>query len=178
MCNGCTASLYHSMGNVRVCAPPRLGCSSSFRAGAAGDSALARAALEVRDVLEPRRPRLRRTGPRLHRRLNPRCVVQRPRLDEDQLWRDRSDAEDRGAAGRAELAFRLAAVVLTGRREGGEGVCLAAERGPRHTDEHRERAAGLTLAVRAATDCLEHRICIGGVGHGTTQAVPGDRLRR
>ena len=55
--------------------------------------------------LEVRRPGLRRAGPHLHRRLEPRCVVQRAGLDERHLRHRRGEAEDRRAARRAEAAL-------------------------------------------------------------------------
>ncbi len=52
------------------------------------------------------------------------------------------------------------------------------ECGARHADDHGERVARLALAVRAVADGLNHRLGVGAVGHGATEAATGDRKRR
>ena len=91
-------------------------------------SRLLRPAIELCGALEVRRPRLRGARPGLDGRLQPRRVVQRTGLDEQHLREHRGDAVERRATVRAEVALRLATVILAGGRERGERAARDAER--------------------------------------------------
>src|SRR5436190_6527749 len=135
----------------------RVGCAETCALGA-------RHRLELRRVRQMWRPWLRRAREDLGIRLEPRGVVECSGLHVDDLRLCVDRAEDRRAAGRAEVTARGRAVHFAGRLDRRQRVALDGERVLWNADDDGERRAGLALAVSAVAERLSDRLGAEVVG--------------